>query len=90
MIADLLRLYETGAITADHLAVESLDMVDPRHPELVLGTLPSPVLERMLKYVREYRPGAMRTNYGRQPSPDRVEAAKGWIEANAGQLRLCV
>jgi len=90
MIDNLVRMYEQGAITADHLVVQSLEMVDPRVPALVLGVLPPAVLERMLKYVREYRPGAMRTNYSRQPAADQIEAAKGWIEANAEQLRLCV
>ena len=44
----------------------------------------------MLKYVREYRPGSMRANYGIQPALDQVQAAKTWIESKAEQLRLCV
>jgi hypothetical protein len=90
MIENLVAMYEKGAITADHLVVECLHMVDPGHPEIVLGVLPSAVLERMLKYVREYRPGNMRTNYGPQPAPDQVAAAKSWIESKADELRLCV
>ncbi|HEY1381773.1 MAG TPA: hypothetical protein VGF55_33550 [Gemmataceae bacterium] len=90
MIKNLVQMYENGAITADHLAVECLHRVDPARPKCVLGALPSAVLGRMLKYVREYRPGAMRTNYGPQPAADQVEAAKGWIEANAEGLRLRV
>jgi hypothetical protein len=90
MIEELVETYKKGAITADHLVVESLHLLDPQHPELILGALPSVILERMLKYVREYRPGSMRANYGLQPALDQVEAAKTWIESKAEQLRLCV
>ena len=79
-----------GAITADHLVVECLHMLDPRHPETVLGVLPSAVLERMLKYVREYQPESMRTNYGPQPALDQVTAARIWIESKAQERRLCL
>lgn len=90
MIEKLVEMYQRGAITADHLVVECLHMVDPRHPELVLGVLPSAVLERMFKYVREYRPEGMRTNYGLPAAEDQVKAAKSWIESRAEALRLCV
>jgi hypothetical protein len=90
MIQKLVEMYQRGAITADHLVVECLHRVDPQHPELVLGALPCPVLERMLKYVREYRPGNMRTNYGGLPTEDQVKAAKSWIESRAETLKLCV
>jgi hypothetical protein len=90
MIQKLVQMYSKGAITADHLVVECLHMLDPRHPEQVLAALPSAVLERMLTYAREYQPGAMRTNYGSQPAADQVEAAKNWIESRAQELRLCV
>jgi hypothetical protein len=90
MIDKLVEMYQNGAITADHLVVESLQLVDPQHPELVLGVLPAAVLERMFNYVREYRPGAMRTNYGLPPGEDQVKAAKSWIEARAKELKLCV
>ena len=90
VIENLVRMYQTGAMTADHLVVESLHKVDPQHPEQVLGKLPAAVLERMLQYVREYRPGSMRTNYGPQPAADQVAAAKDWIESKAEELRLCV
>jgi hypothetical protein len=89
MIKKLLAMYQKGAITADHLVVECLHGIDPRHPE-ILALLPSAVLERMLKYVRDYRPGGMRTNYGLEPTEDQVAAAKTWIESKAAELRLCV
>ncbi|HEV3262063.1 MAG TPA: hypothetical protein VG013_34750 [Gemmataceae bacterium] len=90
MIRKLVEMYQKGAITLDHLVVECLHMVDPRHPELVLGVLPPAVLEQMFKYVREYRPEVMRTNYGLLPAEDQVKAAKSWIESRAAELRLCV
>jgi hypothetical protein len=90
VIENLVQMYQSGAITADHLVVECLHRVDPQHPEQVLGILSAAVLERMLQYVREYRPGSMRTNYGQQPAADQVAAAKGWIESKAEELRLCV
>lgn len=77
---ELVRMYEKGAITADHLVVESLHKIDPAEPGLVLSLLPRAVLERMLVYVHQYRPGAMRTNYGLQPAPHQAAAAKRWVE----------
>jgi hypothetical protein len=90
MIAKLVDQYQKGAITADHLVVQCMHMVDPHHPELVLGALPAAILERMLKYVREYQPEGMRTNYGPQPAMDQVEAARKWIESHAHAFRLVV
>ena len=90
MIEKLVEMYKKGAITADHLVVESVHMLDPHHPELVLGALPSAILERMFKYVREHRAGSMRANYGLQPAVDQIDAAKSWIESKAEELRLCV
>ena len=82
MIARLVSMYDKGAITADHLIVECLRRIDPANPALVLENLPPEILMRMLKYVHDYQPGRMRTNYGLQPAVDQVESAKGWIEAN--------
>jgi hypothetical protein len=90
MIEKLVEMYEKGAITADHLVVECLHIMDPAHPGLVLGELPPGVLEPMWRYISAYRPGNMRTNYGVQPAKDQVEAAKNWIESLARELRRCV
>jgi hypothetical protein len=84
MMDELVRMYEKGAITVDHLVVESLHKIDPAEPGLVLSILPREVLERMLAYSEQYRPGAMRTNYGLQPASDQVAAAKRWIESSLG------
>jgi len=35
----------------------------------------------MLAYAENYRPGAMRTNYGLPPTPDQVAAARQRIAA---------
>jgi hypothetical protein len=90
MIEQLVERYHKGVITADHLVVECLHRLDPRRPELVLGALPSTVLQRMLKYVRGYQSGRMRTNCGLEPAVDQVGAAKRWIESKADEFRLAV
>jgi hypothetical protein len=85
MISKLVALYENGDITADHLAVECLHMLDPANPAVVLATLPGTVLQQVLEYARNYRPGQMRANYGVQPAADQVGAAKKWIETKGRQ-----
>jgi hypothetical protein len=81
MIASLVSMYEKGAITADHLAVQCIHMIDPEDPGLVLGDLPDSLLDRVLTYAREYQPGRMLSTYGPLPTTDQVEAARAWIEA---------
>jgi hypothetical protein len=85
MMDKLVAMYENGAITAEHMVLESLHMVDPQNPTLVLGALPPEILERMLRYAREFQPGAMLTNYGLSPALDQVQAAKNWIETRSLQ-----
>lgn len=79
MIAERVALYEKGAITAHHLAVDCLSTLDPREPGLVLDALPPEVLDEILKFAREYQPGRMVTNYGILPATDQVPAAASWI-----------
>jgi hypothetical protein len=76
----LVNMYQKGVITADHLVVQSLHLIDPANPAVVLSSLPHDILVRALEFAREYRPNAMVTNYGTIPDPDQVEAAKKWIE----------
>ena len=83
MIEKLVEMYQIGAITADHLVLQCLHMVDPQHPDRVLEGLPTTALSGMLKYAHEYQPGQI-ANYGLQPVEDQVNAAKRWIECNAG------
>ena len=87
MIPQLVALYEEGSITAHHLVVEVLHRLDPAAPSLVLEQLPEDILERMLQYANDFRPGKMRSNYPIQPSTDQVEAAKRWIEQRQGRER---
>lgn len=92
MMEKLVARYETGAITADHLVVESLLLLDPANPGLVLEALPNDVQRRVLKYAREYRPGKMRTNYGPLPGAEQVMAARMWLESKPpgpGPIPVC-
>jgi hypothetical protein len=80
MINQLVSMYEKGAITGDHLVAQCVHMIDPDDPGLVLGELPNSILDRMLEYIRRYKPDRMISNYGILPATDQVEAAKIWIE----------
>jgi hypothetical protein len=82
MMTSLVAMYQKGAITADHLAVECLHIIDPKAPALVLDPLPREVIMRMIEFTRQYIPGGMVTNYGILPALDQVQAAKKWIEEN--------
>ena len=79
----LVNQYRRGAITADHLVVQCLNMIDTEHPELVLAGLPPEILDRMSSFVLRYLPGRMVTNYGPLPAADQVAAARHWLEAAA-------
>ena len=82
-MSTLVNQYHRGAITADHLVVQCVHMIDPEHPELVLAGLPPEILERMTSFVLRYQPGRMVTNYGLVPAPDQVAAARRWLESAA-------
>lgn len=79
MIPELVKTYETGAITAHHLAVQCLHMVDPKEPELVLAQLPDDILTAIERFADEYNPRGMNTNFGVIPAQDQVSAAVKWI-----------
>ncbi len=79
MIPELVKRYEAGAITAHHLAVQCLHMVDPDEPELVLAQLPDDILAAIEKFADEYTPRGMSTNFGVIPAQDQVSAAMKWI-----------
>jgi len=78
----LVDMYQNGKLTADHLMVQCLHMIDPANPELVLSTLPHEILMRMIEFARQYRPNGMVTNYGILPATDQVDAAKKWLGDN--------
>lgn len=89
MIPELVKMYETGAITAHHLAVQCLHMLDPAVPELVLSQLPDDILAAIENFADGYDPKDMKTNYGVIPAQDQVNAAAKWIrEKNANLARL--
>jgi hypothetical protein len=85
MMRSLLEKYQMGMITDDHLVVESLHMVDPENPGLVLSGLPDNILHRMLKFANEYLGSRMVTNYGVLPAQDQVLATRDWIEMSVQQ-----
>lgn len=79
MIAALVKRYESGSITAHHLAVECLHRIDPENPDFVLAQLPDDLLAAIEKFADEYNPRGMRTNFGVTPAADQVRAAMRWI-----------
>ena len=81
----LVEKYRLGMITVDHLVVESLHMVDPENPGLVLSSLPDTIHPRILRFTNEYLQGRMVTNYGVLPAQDQVLAARNWIEESLQQ-----
>jgi hypothetical protein len=81
----LVEKYRLGMITDDHLVVESLQMLDPENPGLVLSTLPNDILVRALRFANEYVPGRMVSNYGVLPAFDQIRAAASWIECTLQQ-----
>ncbi len=87
MIEKYVSMYHKGAITAHHLIVQCIQMVDPRNSALVLGHLPPELLSQLETYIRDYQSGPMISNYGPQPAIDQVEAAKHWIEGFASHQR---
>jgi hypothetical protein len=86
MIPELVKMYETGAITAHHLAVQCLHMVDPAEPKLVLASLPDDILAAIEKFADDYDPKGMKTNFGVIPAQDQVIAATRWIHENRSDL----
>jgi hypothetical protein len=85
MMHTLVEKYRMGMITDDHLVVESLNMVDPESPALVLANLPENILRRMVRFADEYLKGQMLTNYGVLPAKDQVMASRLWIEKSLQQ-----
>jgi hypothetical protein len=85
MMRSLVEKYQAGMITDEHLVVESLNMVDPKNPGLVLSSLPDDIVLRTLRFAKDYLPGRMVTNYGVLPAQDQILAARLWIEKSLQQ-----
>ena len=64
MMEQLVHMYQKGAITADHLVVESFADSTRRSLPWYSNLCREKILERMSEYVTQYRPEPMRTNYG--------------------------
>lgn len=79
MIRELVEMYDAGTITAHHLAVQCVHLLDPDEPELVLGQLPDDILAAIQDFADSYDSRSMRTNYGVIPASDQVFAATNWI-----------
>lgn len=79
MIETLLRMYENGAITGYQVMVDSLHMIDPREPGLVLSHLPDEVLEEMMSYAKRYDSRRPRSTAAVPPAEDQVRSAERWI-----------
>jgi hypothetical protein len=67
-------------ITDEHLVMESLCVIDPDEPGLVLSSLPDEILGRIRQCANEYLRARMVTNYGVLPTPDQIRSAGHWIE----------
>jgi hypothetical protein len=87
MMSSLVTMYRKGAITADHLVVECLQLIDPNDPAPVLEALPDEILDRMLDFAHSYRPNSMVTNFAVLPAVDQVKAARRWIESARNPVR---
>jgi hypothetical protein len=76
---DFIEMYKKGAITADHLVLECLHLIDPANPEVVLRSLPRDIISRIVKLAAHYQRDRMITNYGNLPTDEQVAAAAEWI-----------
>jgi hypothetical protein len=87
MIHALVSMYESGAITADHLVAQCLHSIDPLDPGLVLAHLPDSILPRVQSYCVQYRSGRMVSTHPLLPAQDQVDAASRWVESQAAMAR---
>ena len=77
----LVERYAAGAVTADHLFVDCLHLIDPAHPGAVLGDLPDSLLDRFSGFVHGYDPDRAVATFGPLPARDQVEASARWLAA---------
>ena len=79
-IQTLLEQYHSGKITDNHFVVESLFLIDPDDPGVLLSHLPDVLLQRVLAFTKAFQPGRMLTNFGALPAQDQIVGAGRWIE----------
>jgi hypothetical protein len=82
MIGKLIEMCESGSITGYQVMMDSLQMLDPDHPDHVLSELPEEILEEMLAYARRYDPRRPRSATFIPPAEDQVRTAERWICAH--------
>lgn len=75
----LVNQYRRGVITADHLFVQFLHMIDPAAPGLVLAAVPGDLRPRLTAFVNDFRIGRMVSSHGLPPANDQVLAARRWL-----------
>jgi hypothetical protein len=80
MTRSLVEKYRMGMITDDHLMIESLRLVVPENPGLVLSGLPESILRRISQFTHDHPQRRLLTNYGVLPTQDQIQAAGDWIE----------
>ncbi len=74
--------YETGRLTATGLMLETLQIVSVRNVDSILNSLPSDVVEALMRFVQGYHSG-VRVFNGPKPSAESVRIVKGWLAARA-------
>jgi hypothetical protein len=88
VVDELIEMYEEGAITGYQVMIDSLHLLDPHNPDLILSHLPKEILEEMLEYAERYDPSCMRSIAGLSPGIDQVRAAQSWIEERRRQKAM--
>ncbi len=74
--------FQTGRLTATGLMLETLQLVSARNVDSILDSLPSDVVEALIRFVQGYHPG-VRVFNGPKPSAESVRIVKGWLAARA-------
>ena len=72
--------FQTGRLTATGLMLETLQPVSARNVDSILDSLPSDVVEALIRFVQGYHPG-VRVFNGPKPSAESVRIVKGWLAA---------
>lgn len=85
----LLALYNRCELTPHHAATEAARLINSSNVNEVMSSLPPLLRDALKKFVSDYQPGRMLSNYGEShiPSPESIEYVKTWlIENERGQV----